>query len=212
MFNFGYKCTLHIPSITFDFTLIAPVILSEESAPSFASFPIMSLLHPSYVQILEETKISVHSTEVSRIKKPVRWSVMLKRGVRARTWRVHERDGLQEDSRCKNKMDHHKCLTMEQNPTSEANGLSASQDISRHLLNRKVHCPFTNSHPLDPKKEPTVSRLYPYTIFLLTYILMLSTTRSFKWSLPIRFSDQNILCISHVSRVLHVPSMSQTLI
>jgi hypothetical protein len=73
---------------------------------------------------------------------------------------------------------------MEQNPSSDANSRSASQEISHLLWNPKVHCHVHKSTP---------------------------TLRSSKWSFPFRSFDQNCVWNSHIAHTCYVPCPSHPL-
>jgi len=64
------------------------------------------------------------------------------------------------------------------------------------------YCVYRNS-PL----IPVLSQLIPVHIFtpcflkIRFHIFLLSTPRSSKWSLPLRLSNQNHVCVSHLSLI-----------
>jgi hypothetical protein len=85
---------------------------------------------------------------------------------------------------------------VEQNPSSEADSHSASQEIPRLLWNPKVHYRVRNSPPL---VLPILSQVHPVQTFPPNFPtihsnILPSIPRSSEWPLPFRFSDQNFVC------------------
>jgi len=59
---------------------------------------------------------------------------------------------------------------------------------------------------LIPSQINVVHTLSPYLPKIHSNIIFLSTPRSSKWPLPFRFSNQNIVYISHLSHALYMPA------
>jgi len=80
---------------------------------------------------------------------------------------------------------------MEQSPLSETISHSASQKIARILWNPKVHYRVHNSSPLDPilSQIEQCHNFPSYFHKIRSNIILPSTPRSSKWSLPFRFYD-----------------------
>jgi hypothetical protein len=98
--------------------------------------------------------------------------------------------------------------SMVQSPSLEANSHSASQEIPGLLWKPKVrYCVHSNSPMV-----PVLSQMHPVHTFppyfpkIHSNIILSSTTRSSEWSLPFRFSDQNFVRISHLSRACYIPT------
>jgi len=90
---------------------------------------------------------------------------------------------------------------MEQNPSSEPNSHSASQEIPLLLWNPKVPCYVHRGPPVIPVVSHVnpVHTFPPYFPMILSYIILPSMPRSSEWS------NQNVLCIFYLSPcVLHV--------
>jgi len=90
---------------------------------------------------------------------------------------------------------------MQKCPSREAHSHLASQEISRLLWNLKFRCP-----PLVPilsqwHSVHTYSHNFPKIHSNFNFPSM---PRSSKWSLPFRFSNQNIICISHISHACYM--------
>jgi hypothetical protein len=95
----------------------------------------------------------------------------------------------------------HKVTNFIENSTSwEANSNSSSQEIPLLLWNLNVHYHVQKS----PLLVSILSQIHPVHTFLSC------VPRSLEWSLPVRFSNQNIVSIFHVPHVLHAPSISSS--
>jgi len=97
---------------------------------------------------------------------------------------------------------------MGQSPSWQANSFSASQEISSLLWNSKVHYRVKMNPPLDRilSQMNPVHNLIPYSLKIHFNIVFLPTSGSPKWSFPVRFPDNNFVCISHHPPwVPHVP-------
>ena len=100
---------------------------------------------------------------------------------------------------------------MEQSPSLEANGFSASQEILRIVWNPKVHyrmykCP----PPVYP--EPARSCACPTSHFLKIHLnIILPPTPGFpKWPPSLRFSHQNLVHASSFTHTCYMPSPSHS--
>jgi len=88
---------------------------------------------------------------------------------------------------------------LEQSPL-EANSHSASHEILRLLYNPKVH------YRVRKRSSPVLilSQMHPvhnfpsYVPKIHSNIILPSMAMSSEWSLTLRFSDQNCVCISHL--------------
>jgi len=74
----------------------------------------------------------------------------------------------------------------------------------------KVHYILHNSLLLAPNVTHThpVYTLSPYLRKIHSNIIFLCTPFSSAWSLPFRLSNQNIVCISYLSRACYMPRHS----
>jgi hypothetical protein len=80
--------------------------------------------------------------------------------------------------------------SMEQNPSSEANSCSASQEAI---------------HYLDPRPCPKPFHILTHHFFKTNFNIILPSTRKpSKLSLPFRFTEWNFVCISHLFHACHV--------
>jgi hypothetical protein len=61
---------------------------------------------------------------------------------------------------------------------------------------------------LYPKLDESNPHFLIYFSNIHYNIILLSVLRSSKWSLPIGFSDQKVLCISHLSQACYIPYVS----
>jgi len=100
---------------------------------------------------------------------------------------------------------------MEQSPSWEANSHSANQEISRNLSSAgglKVYYRAHKSPPLVPflSQMNPIHAFQPYFPNMHSYIVFPSTLSSSEWSLPCRFSDQNLVCISRLSHECYMPN------
>jgi hypothetical protein len=86
----------------------------------------------------------------------------------------------------------------EHSPSWENNSHSDSQGIIPLLCNSKVHYDVQN----DP--SPVSNLRHNESSPQLPILFLSSMPRSFKWSLPFRFSDQNFACIFHLSYACYV--------
>jgi len=59
-----------------------------------------------------------------------------------------------------------------------------------------------------PSSIHSVRIIPPYFPKIHTIITLPSISRSSEWSLPFRFSDQNFVCISHLSHTYYKPHPS----
>jgi len=95
---------------------------------------------------------------------------------------------------------------MEKSPSWEANSHSVSQGILHPSQILKVHYRVHNSPPLVPipiQMHP-VHTFLPYFPKIHFNIIFPSTPRYSEWSLPFRFSDQNVVCISRLSHACYM--------
>jgi len=95
---------------------------------------------------------------------------------------------------------------MERTPSWEANSHSASEETPCLLRNPKVHYHVHKSSPLVPllRQMHPVHNFPPYFPNIHSNNIFPSTPRSSKRSLLLRFSNQNIVCISHLSDACYV--------
>jgi len=87
---------------------------------------------------------------------------------------------------------------------------SASRDTPRLFWNTKIHyCVHTNP-PLAPilNQINAVHNFPAFSSKIHFNITILCASTYSKWSFPVRFSDQNFVCISQLSCMLHAPSIS----
>jgi len=92
---------------------------------------------------------------------------------------------------------------MEQSPPSDADSRSDGQEILRRLWNPKVHYRIN-------KGPPSWARWIQSTPFHPVSLrsILPSTLSSPEWSLPFRFSDQNVVFVSHLSHSCYIPCLS----
>jgi len=92
---------------------------------------------------------------------------------------------------------------MEQGPSREADGSSASQEILCILWNRQVHYRIQNS--------PPPVHASPYHFLKSHFNIILSTTPQLsKWPLYLRSSHQIPACPSSIPHTCHVPRPSHS--
>jgi hypothetical protein len=93
---------------------------------------------------------------------------------------------------------------MVQNPSREANSCSASQEIP--YLGLKDPLYVHKGLPLDLILSQ-INPVFTFTSCFKIYlnIVLSSISVSPKWSLPLRFSDWNLVLISHLSHVCYIP-------
>jgi hypothetical protein len=98
----------------------------------------------------------------------------------------------------------------------KADSHSASQEIPRLLRNSKVHYRVHNNPPL-VLVQNHMRPLYNFSHYfpkIHSNIIFPSTPRSSEWSLPFRFCDENVECISYslhacyMTRPSHPPGLS----
>jgi hypothetical protein len=94
---------------------------------------------------------------------------------------------------------------MGQSSSSEANSHLVSQEIPGPLWNRRFITVFTRARHWSLSWARWIQSIPFHPI---STIILPSTLRSSEWSLPFRFSDHNILCISHLPCVLYDPLIS----
>jgi len=101
---------------------------------------------------------------------------------------------------------------MEENLSREANSFSASREITRILLNTKVHYRIHNSPPsfLIPNRFDPVH--IPTSLFLKIHlnIILPSTPESSKWSLSLRFPHQDPAYTSPRPHTCYMPRPSHS--
>jgi hypothetical protein len=86
---------------------------------------------------------------------------------------------------------------MEHGPCWEANSLLDSHVIPRLLWNPKIHYRITRARYWTLPCAPWIQcRTHFFKLHL--NIILAFTPRSPKWSVPFRFSDQNLVCTSHL--------------
>jgi len=101
---------------------------------------------------------------------------------------------------------------MEQSPSWGSKGHSAIQETPRLFMQHEgsVHYRVHKILPL----VPTMSQMYPvhtfrhYFLNIHFNIIFSSTRRSSKCSLPLSFSNQNIIWISYLLHAYHIPHAS----
>jgi hypothetical protein len=100
--------------------------------------------------------------------------------------------------------------SMQQSSYSEADSLSATQQIPRLLWNTKFHYHIHNSPPLVPilRQMNSVHTFPPYFPKVHSYISFPSTISSSVWCLPFRFLDKNFVCISPLFHAGYMPHLS----
>jgi len=91
--------------------------------------------------------------------------------------------------------------SMEQSPYWEANRHSTSQEIPCLLWKPEVHYRVHKIPSQDAILNPThqVHNFPPHFHKFHSNVTIPSTSRSFEWSLPFRFSDKNFVFIYHFS-------------
>jgi len=86
--------------------------------------------------------------------------------------------------------------SVEQNPSGKANSRSASEKTPRLLCNTNVHYRAQKNQPLVPILSHVLNPVHTPDPIPLRSVIYDSSIyiRSFKWSLPFRFSDKNYAC------------------
>jgi hypothetical protein len=85
--------------------------------------------------------------------------------------------------------------------------LSRSASQTPPLIGHEGSLPFTQEPATDPYPEPDPSQHHRYQRFKIHFnITLASIPRSSKWRLPSRVSNENSVCISHVSYYMPHPS------
>jgi len=99
---------------------------------------------------------------------------------------------------------------MEQSPSWEADNHSSSQETPHLFWNPKVHYHVDKSLPLVLilSKMNLVHTLPSSVSMIHSNIIFPSMLRFSKWSLHCRFSNQNIVCIPHLSHMCYISHSS----
>jgi len=131
---------------------------------------------------------------------PLRWNIMLNRYQN----NSFVCDIVWLDKELINKLTN----SAKQSPSSEPNSHPATQEISRLLWNPKVHYRVHNSLPPIPilRQMNLVHSCPHYFSNIISSIVIPSTPKSSEWSLPFGYSDQNFVCIYHLSHPCYIPS------
>jgi hypothetical protein len=95
---------------------------------------------------------------------------------------------------------------MEQSPSWEANSHPASQEISHLLWNPKFHYRVHNGPPLLSQINPV--HIFPQCFPKIHSNIIPSNSRSSEWTFYFRFSNLNIVYISHLFHACYMPHAS----
>jgi hypothetical protein len=92
-------------------------------------------------------------------------------------------------------------ISMKQSLSLEAECCSVSQEFPQLLWNLKVYTMFTRTYYQSLFWAKLIYSTHSAPCFFKIHfnIIFPYTPRSYKWSLPIKFSNQNFVCISYLS-------------